>query len=63
MEKKKVRLRIEHQDIGDGEDLDFLIITILVNNTFNPNLSVICDPPITFNEDKKKFKHYPFVHN
>jgi hypothetical protein len=63
MEEKKVKVRIEHQDIGDGYSLDFLIVTILINNNFNPDLSVRCDPPLAFNEDRKTFKLYPFVHN
>jgi len=62
MEEKKVSIRLEHQVIGD-EGIDFLVVIELHNNIFNSNLTYRAEIPLNFNEDRKIFKHYPFVHN
>jgi len=63
MEEKKVHVRLEHQVLGDNEEIDFMVVIELHNNQFNSNLTYRVDIPVNFNEDKKTFKHYPFVHN
>lgn len=62
MDDNKVNLRIEHQVIGD-EGIDFLVVFELHNNVFNPNLTYRANISDHFNEDRKIFKLYPFVHN
>jgi len=63
MEKKKDVVRIEHQVIGDDVLIDFMVVMELYNNQFNPNWTYRVDIPFCYNEDRKIYKHYPFLHN
>jgi hypothetical protein len=68
MEEKKVKLRIEVQQIGDSYkteyNIDYLIISILINNnSFSVDRVFRVNMPSGFNESKSTFVHYPFVHN
>lgn len=67
MEEKKVKLRIEVQQIGDSYKYDYhcdyMIITILVNNNFCADRVFRVNMPNEFNETKVTFVHYPFVYN
>jgi len=63
MEKKKVNVRIEHQVIGDDVLIDFMVVMEIYNNQFNSNFTYRVDIPYKFTEDRKIYKHYPFLHN
>lgn len=63
MDDKKIHLRIEHQVIGENEEIDFLVVIELHNNQFNSDWTYRVNIPFCFNEDRKIYKHYPFVHN
>ena len=67
MEKKTVKLRIEVQQIGDSYknayNIDYMIISILVNNSFSVDRVFRVNMPNEFNETKDTFEHYPFVYN
>ncbi len=67
MEKKKVKLRIEVQQIGDNykndSQIDYMIISILVNNSFCVDRVFRVNMPTQFNETKDTFVLHPFVYN
>jgi len=67
MEKKRVKLRIEVQQIGDtyknNYHIDYMIVTMLINNNFSVGNVFRVNMPPEFNETKDTFVHYPFVFN